>query len=88
MLGWLDGRASDFGFTTDRWTAPRVASLIELRLGVRMNHRYLNEWLRCRGITPQVPPRQARERDDTVIGAWLTHAWPGIKKKCAGVAQP
>ncbi len=88
VVRWLDGRASDFGFATDRWTAPRVASLIESRLGVRMNHRYLNAWLRRRGITPQVPPRQARERDDAVIGAWLAHGWPGIKKKCVGVARP
>ena len=85
---WLDGRASDFGFTTDRWTAPRVASLIESRLGVRMNHRYLNEWLRGRGVTPQVPPRQARERDEAMIGAWLAHAWPGIKKKRVDAVRP
>jgi len=88
VVRWLDGRASDFGFTTDRWTAPRVASLIESRLGVHMNHRYLNAWLRRRGITPQVPPRQARERDEAVIGAWLAHAWPGIKKKFAAAARP
>jgi transposase len=88
VLRWLDGRATDFGFVTDRWTAPRVASLIESRLGVRMNHRYLNDWLRRRGITPQVPPRQARERDEGVIGAWLSHTWPGIKKKYADAARP
>ena len=81
VLRWLDASATEFGFITDRWTAPRVASVIEQRMGVRMNPRYLNAWLHERGITPQVPPRLARERNEEVIAAWLAHAWPGIKKK-------
>ena len=81
VLHWLDRRPTEFGFVTERWTAPRVASVIRHRLGVSMNPRYLNTWLRERGITPQVPPRLARERDESVIAHWLTHTWPGIKKK-------
>src|SRR6266498_916262 len=65
LLNWLSHASPcDFGFVTERWTAPRVALLIERRFGVRMNHRYLNDWLRHRGgITPQVPERRPRERD-------------------------
>jgi transposase len=81
VLRWLDSSATEFGFITDRWTAPRVAFVIEQRMGVRMNPRYLNAWLHLRGITPQVPPRMARERNQEVIDGWLAHAWPGIKKK-------
>lgn len=62
VLGWLEQSPCDFGFVTERWTAPRVALLIERRLGVRMNHRYLSHWLWRHGrITPQVPERRARE---------------------------
>ncbi|HEX8905381.1 MAG TPA: winged helix-turn-helix domain-containing protein [Longimicrobiaceae bacterium] len=81
VLGWLDRSPCDFGFATERWTAPRVAAVIEARLGVRMNHRYLNAWLRARGITPQVPPRVPRERDQAAIDAWVRDVWPAVKKK-------
>ncbi len=81
VLRWINSSPCDFGFATERWTAPRVASVIEQRMSVRMNHRYLNEWLRVRGITPQVPPRLARERDEGLIAAWVAHVWPDIKKR-------
>jgi len=35
--GWLEQSPCDFGFATERWTAPRVAGNRE-PLGVRMNH--------------------------------------------------
>jgi transposase len=81
VLRWLDRPASDFGFVTERWTAPRVAAVVERRLGVRMNHRYLNARLRARGVTPQVPPRVPRERDQAAIDAWVRDVWPAVKKK-------
>ena len=62
VLGWLGRSPCEFGFATDPRTTPRVAAVIEGRLGVRMNHRYLNDWLARRGITPQVPERAIRDR--------------------------
>lgn len=89
VLFWIKhGSPCDFGFINERWTAPRVAAVIEDRLGIVMNPRYLNRWLWWRGITPQIPPRVPRERDDGVIAAWLHHAWPGIKKKPPTAMQP
>jgi transposase len=35
VLSWLAQKPSAFGFVTDLWTAPRLAHLIEQRLGVR-----------------------------------------------------
>ena len=87
VVRWIEGSPCDFGFATERWTAPRVAAVIGQRLGVHMNHRYLNDWLRRRGITPQVPPRLARERDEGLIAAWVAHAWPGIKKRPSTVTR-
>jgi len=83
VLGWLDRSPTAFGFTTERWTATRVASLIGRTFGVRMNHRYLSRWLGARGITPQLPQRVPRERDQARIDAWVTGEWPLIKKKRA-----
>jgi transposase len=81
VLSWLDHSALDLGFATERWTAPRLASLIAQRLGVQFNHRYLNDWLQRHGITPQVPQRQPRERKQAVIDAWVRYQWPRIKKR-------
>jgi transposase len=83
VLSWLDRSACEFGFATERWTAPRVAWVIEQAFGVRLNHRYLNDWLRRHGITPQMPQRQPRERDETLIEAWVRQQWPRIKKRRA-----
>jgi transposase len=88
VLRWLDRPASDFGFVSERWTAPRVAAVIQQRLNVRMNHRYLNAWLQARGITPQIPQRIPRERDEAVINLWLQSMWPEIKKKSPTGTQP
>src|SRR5687767_12795512 len=46
VLSWVEQDASDFGFATERWSAPRVASLIEQNFGVCFNARYLNDWFR------------------------------------------
>jgi transposase len=83
VLGWLEKSPCDFGFATERWTAMRVARVIEGRLGVRMNGRYLCAWLRRRGITPQMPRRVPRERDQSLIDTWIAQQWPRIKKRRA-----
>lgn len=88
VLCWLrDASPCDFGFPTERWTAPRVASLIERQFEVSMNPRYLNRWLRRHGISPQIPQPVARERDEAAVRRWVTHVWPWIKKKPARAAQ-
>jgi transposase len=87
VLAWFDHSPVEYGFPTDRWTAPRVAELIRRSFGVLMNHRYLNDWLRRRNITPQIPARVARERDEALIQRWVTHVWPWIKKKPAMTEQ-
>ena len=81
VLGWLGRSPCEFGFATERWTAPRVAAVIEGRLGVRMNHRYLNDWLARHRVTPQVPGRWPRERDEGAVRAWVAREWPAIKKR-------
>jgi transposase len=81
VLAWLDGSPGTFGFPTEQWTAPRLATVIERHFGVAMNPRYLNDWCRRHGVTPQVPARQARERDEALIAGWRHHQWTRIKKR-------
>jgi transposase len=81
VLSWVRDRSPrDFGFPTEHWTARRVAAVVERRLGVRFNHRYLNDWLARHGISPQLPQRVPRERDGAAIARWLAYEWPAIKR--------
>jgi transposase len=81
IVTWLEKSPDEFDFPTLRWTAPRVAELIDRELGVQINPRYLSDWLRRHGITPQVPRRLASERDEAEIAWWVSRQWPRIKKK-------
>lgn len=84
---WLTEPPTEHGFTTDLWSAPRLAQLIQHELGVTLNWRYLCAWLRQRGYTPQKPRRVAREHDEEAIARWLAQDWPRIKKRHAGAGR-
>jgi transposase len=84
VLSWVRERTpQDLGFsvnTGSHWTARRLAAVIRARLGVRFNHRYLNDWLARHQITPQLPQPVPRERDEVAIVRWVRDTWPAIKR--------
>jgi transposase len=80
-LRWLRDNPIEHGFTTELWTAARLAQLIKEEFTIRFNPRALSAWLRDRGFTPQKPERIPRERDPGAIAAWLASDWPRIKRK-------
>ena len=73
--------AKKAGFSTDLWTCPRVAELIEERFGVAYHVDHVCRLLHRLGWSPQKPQRRAIERDEEVIEGWVKHQWPRIKKK-------
>ena len=92
VLSWVRDRTpQDLGFAADagsHWTARRLAAVIRRRMDVSFNHRYLNDWLRRRGVTPQLPQLVPRERDDAAIARWVRHTWPAIKGGRTWRARP
>jgi transposase len=84
VLSWLGRDPQEFGFPTPRWTAPRLALVVEGAFGVRFHPGYLNAWLQAHGISPQIPSRVARERDPQAIDQWVGRTWPAIKKSPPG----
>jgi transposase len=68
------------GFSTDLWTLPRVAALIEQQTGVRHHPGHVWRLLRGLGWSLQRPTRRARERDERAIEAWKTRRWTQLKK--------
>jgi transposase len=81
VLGWLADKPSAHGFSTDLWTARRVAHLIRERFGVEYHPNYLREWMSRRDLTPQKPAKRAQERDLLEVGRWLADDWPAIQKR-------
>jgi transposase len=81
VIGWLTEKPTQHGFSTDLWTARRVAHLIREKFGVEYHPNYLREWMSKRDLTPQKPMKRAKERDLKAIGRWLAEEWPAIQKK-------
>jgi len=73
--------AQDAGYSTELWTCPRVAALIEKVFHIHYHVDHISRLLRSLGWTPQKPERLARERDEKAIKQWVRTTWPRIKKK-------
>jgi transposase len=87
VLALLTQGAQAAGFDTERWTLRRIRVLILVVFGVDYHAHYLARRLRTLGWSPQQPAVYARERDDALVQAWLTHDWPRIKKRRAAAAR-
>jgi len=72
------------GFSTDLWTCPRIAKVIEERFGVRYHVDHVGRVLHALGWSPQKPERRAIERDEEAIGRWIKQDWPRIKRGLRG----
>ncbi len=61
-LRGLRDSPTEHGFTTELWTAGRLAQLIEQGFATRFNPRSLSAWLKECGFSPPMPERIPRER--------------------------
>jgi transposase len=73
--------AKAHGFSTDLWTLPRVAEVIDRTFGVRYHPAHVWKVLRGEGWSCQKPERRAKERDEAAIEKWRKERWPHIKKR-------
>lgn len=72
------------GFSTDLWTCPRVAQLIEEQFGITYHVDHVCRLLHGLGWSPQKPQRRAIERDEEAIQRWVKREWSRIKKRPRG----
>ena len=63
------------------WTTKLIARLIKDRFGVEHHHDHVGVILHELGVTPQVPARRAKERDEARITQWREELWPALLKK-------
>jgi putative transposase len=83
VLAVMKEGALKAGFDTDRWTLLRFRAVVLVAFGVPYHAHYLSRRLKALGWSPQQPAVYARERDDALVRAWLTHDWPRMKKRLA-----
>ena len=68
------------GYAEDYWTLDRIAHLIWTLFGVRFHPSGVWWVLQRMEWSSQKPIRQAVQRDDAAIEAWIETDWPRIKK--------
>jgi transposase len=68
------------GYSTDLWTLPRVARVVERVSGVSYHPGHVWRVLRGLGWSLQRPTLRARERDEEAIARWKRQDWPRSKK--------
>lgn len=86
LAKWLLKGAMANGFSTELWTAQRVAELIERRFKVRFHRGHVARLLHALGFSCQKPQRRALERDEVKIRRWKQEQWPRVKKTLRGWA--
>lgn len=69
------------GFSTDLWTCPRIAEVIERHYGVCYHVDHIPKLMASLGWSCQKPEKRAIERDEERIARWVTKDWSRIKKR-------
>ena len=71
------------GFSTDLWTLPRVAVVVERLTGVHYHPGHVWKILGAMDWTLQRPARRAREWNPEKVKRWVDQRWPQVKKTLA-----
>lgn len=72
--------ATAFGYSSQLWTLPRIARLIEEQFGITYHPASVWKILHSLGWSCQRPQRYPRERKEEEIRIWRKKKWPHIKK--------
>lgn len=81
LLKYLKQGPRKHGWSTELWTLPRIAELVERKFGVRYDQSGVWRLLGRLGWSCQKPERRARERDQNAIDRWRKHDWSRLKKR-------
>lgn len=87
LMRLLKDGAIAAGFSTELWTLPRIAHLIEQKFAVLLVPSSVWRLLGRLGWSVQRPTGQARERDERAIRKWKTKRWPELKKSLRDKAE-
>jgi len=83
LLTYLKQGPRKHGWSTELWTLPRIAELVERKFDVSYDQSGVWRLLVRLGWSCQKPERRGRERDQAAIDRWRNLDWPRIKKRAA-----
>jgi transposase len=76
----LQKGAQHYGFSTDLWTAERLAKVIEEKYGISYSSSQVARILGSLKLSYQKPEGKAREYDEKKVRDWVRNTLPDIKK--------
>lgn len=80
LIVLLKAGARAAGYSTEMWTARRVAEQIRRHWGIQYHPGHVWKVLVGLGWSCQKPERRALQRDERKIRQWKQTQWPRIKK--------
>ena len=83
LLKYLKQGPRKHGWSTELWTLPRIAELVDRKFDVSYDQSGVWRLLVRLGWSCQKPERRGRERDQDAIDRWRKHDWPRLKKRAA-----
>lgn len=72
--------AEQYGFSTDLWTAERLAKVIEEKYDITYSPSQVARILGSMNFSYQKPEGKAREYDEKKVREWVRNTLPDIKK--------
>ena len=70
LIALLRRSATEFGYSTDLWTGPRVRTLIRRKFKIEYHRKHMPRLLRRLGLILKFPERRALEQDPKAIQKW------------------
>jgi len=83
----LAGGAEGHGFHGEAWTQPRIAQVIQQKLGVKYHVHHIARLLKKIKWSRQKPVRRATQRDEAAIRHWQLVEWPKILNEAKAAGQ-
>jgi transposase len=74
----LKNPASEFGYSTDLWSGPRIRHFIKHQFGVEYHAKHMPRLLRRIGLVIKFPERRALEQDPIEVRRWKQKRLPEI----------
>ena len=72
--------ATEYGFENPLWTCKKIQRLMKDYTGKSLSISNVWEFGKRWNLSPQIPNRKAKERNESAIKRWVKEEWPKIEK--------
>lgn len=72
--------ATEYGFENPLWTCKKIQRLMKDQTGKSLSISNVWEFAKRWNLSPQIPNKKAKERNESAIKRWVKEEWPKIEK--------